>query len=1848
MTTDDTGTITNAWRNVDTTVTLSPSDGTGAGLVQTYYTTNGVNPTTGSPTGTSILLTAEGTYTIKYFSTDRVANTEAVKTGAAQIRIDKTNPTSATLNALPAAIRNGQSLTGGGADALSGVGSITYLYCAGAACTPSTVVGSSSTPAGGYPVTWNGQPADGTYRVRARVFDAAGNQLDSAIQTVTIDNTNPTGAVTAPAAAANVRGSSVSVTSNSADGGSGVANALFQRSPAGAGTWTTIGAADTSTPYGVTWDTTAVTDGLYDLRVVTTDNAGNTFTSTTIANVRVDNTNPTGAVTAPAAAANVRGSSVSVTSNSADPAVGGSASGVANALFQRSPAGAGTWTTIGAADTSTPYGVTWDTTAVTDGLYDLRVVTTDNAGNTFTSTTIANVRVDNTVPTQSLALTGVAPAGSAFLSGTNLFYRGAAAGQLRIRNTVADGGSGPASSTTSALGGTSTGWTHTAGTVSTPAGGPYDSNLFSWSAGTTSSPTVDLYGTDAAGNNSATATLTLRNDTTAPTGGALTVNGVAASAGGTTSNSNGSFTIGVRTDWTETATPTASGLASSTLTRDSASYTNNACGLYSGSPTTIVGAPAQNLTVGCYRYVLTGTDNVGNVVSIQTDVLVHGAATQIVLTGSTANLTSGATRVLTATVRDANGNTVVSDNSTVINFAKQSGAGTVTGTGTATASAGVATKTITGALVGSVTMEATAGGLTTGTLGAFTVVHGAAADIVADGLDREPCLGHDARAHRDAAGRGRQHRHRPTTPPSSPSPSSPVPAPSPAPAPQPPPRGVATKTITGALIGSVTMEATAAGLTTGTLGAFTVVHGAAAQIALTGATTNLTSGATRVLTATIQDAAGNTVTADNTTVVTFAKQSGAGTVTGTGTATAASGVATKTITGALVGPVVMEATAAGLTTGTLGSFTVVHGAAADIVLTGATTNLTSGATRVLTATIRDAAGNTVTSRQHHRRHLRQAVRRRHRHRHGHRNRRRRRRDEDDHRRARRPGRHGGHGPGSHHRHARLLHRRPRRRRPDRLTGATTNLTSGATRVLTATIQDAAGNTVTADSTTVVTFAKQSGAGTVTGTGTATAASGVATKTITGALVGPVVMEATAAGLTTGTLGSFTVVHGAASQIALTGSTANLTSGATRVLTATIQDAAGNTVTAGQHHRRHLRQSLRRRHRHRHRHRDRRRRRRDEDDHRRTRRPRRHAGHGHGSHHRHARLLHRRPRRRRRHRADGLDGEPGLGHDPRAHGNAAGRGRQHGHLRQHHRHHLRQAVRRRHRHRHRHRDRRQRRRNEDDHRRARRLGHDGSHRGRAHHRHPRRLHRRPRRRRPDRAQRRDHQPRLGRHARSDGDDSGRGRQHRHRRQHHRRHLRQAVRCRHRHRHRHRNRRQRCRDQDDHRRARRLGHDGSHRSRAHHRHPRRLHRRPRRRRRHRAHRRHHQPCLRRHPRPHRHDPGRRRQHRHLRQHDRRSPSPSIRRRHRHRHRHRDRRRAASPPRRSPAPSSARSSMEATALGLTTGTLGAFTVVHGAATQIALTGATTNLTSGATRVLTATIQDAAGNTVTADSSTVITFAKQSGAGTVTGTGTATADDGVATKTITGALVGSVTMEATAAGLTTGTLGAFTVVHGAATQIALTGSTANLTSGATRVLTATIHDAAGNTVTSDSTTVITFAKQSGAGTVTGTGTATVAERRRDQDDHRRPRRLGHDGSHRRRPHHRHPRRLHRRPRRRRRHRPHRRDHQPHLRRDPRPDRDDPGRRRQHRHRRQLDRHHLRQGLRRGHGHRHRQRDRGERRRDQDDHRRARRLGHDGGDRGSVSPPARSAPSPSSTAPPPRSRSPARPPTSPPARRGS
>ena len=118
--------------------------------------------------------------------------------------------------------------------------------------------------------------------------DGSGN-TGSDVVNVTIDRTNPTGALTAPADGALVTGT-LAVESNSADAGSGVDTAEFQRRPAGGGAWTTID-TDSGAPYSVNWNTSALSDGDYDLRVITTDDAGNTFTSAT-RTVTVDNSAP--------------------------------------------------------------------------------------------------------------------------------------------------------------------------------------------------------------------------------------------------------------------------------------------------------------------------------------------------------------------------------------------------------------------------------------------------------------------------------------------------------------------------------------------------------------------------------------------------------------------------------------------------------------------------------------------------------------------------------------------------------------------------------------------------------------------------------------------------------------------------------------------------------------------------------------------------------------------------------------------------------------------------------------------------------------------------------------------------------------------------------------------------------------------------------------------------------------------------------------------------------------------------------------------------------------------------------------------------------------------------------------------------------------------------------------------------------------------------------------------------------------------------------------------------------------------------------------------------------------------
>jgi hypothetical protein len=413
------------------------------------------------------------------------------------------------------------------------------------------------------------------------------------------------------------------------------------------GPLTTAGTSGSGTVSFNSNNLTTFNDSTITASATATDQAGNTSGTTSATNTK-DVVAPTNTVTLSAAgSAALSGTTVYYKGNDATAgnrtfklqnAVADGGSGPASSLFA-ALGGTSTGFTFTTSTVSTPPGgpyisnaFTWanpTTSSPTE-----TVTGSDTAGNTAQTTlTFTN---DITGPTNVLTLVNqgtVAGTPTSLLTATRLYYNGSAASgrSFQIQNAPTDVASGPASSLFGALAGTSTGFSFASSTVSTPAGGPYASNAFTWTSGTTSPPTETVTGADAVGNTTASIAVPLTNDITAPTSGALTVNGTAASAAGSTSSSGStSFTISTRTDYTEAQSTTQAGLAASTLTVQSETLTNfSTCGAPgSGGPfmsaTTISGTtqPAGIVAGFCYLYALVGTDNVGNTASVKTTVII--------------------------------------------------------------------------------------------------------------------------------------------------------------------------------------------------------------------------------------------------------------------------------------------------------------------------------------------------------------------------------------------------------------------------------------------------------------------------------------------------------------------------------------------------------------------------------------------------------------------------------------------------------------------------------------------------------------------------------------------------------------------------------------------------------------------------------------------------------------------------------------------------------------------------------------------------------------------------------------------------------------------------------------------------------------------------------------------------------------------------------------------------------------------------------------------------------------------------------------------------------------------------
>ena len=263
-----------------------------------------------------------------------------------------------------------------------------------------------------YQISWDTSAAsDGSHTLTAVATDTSGNHATSAPVTVTVSNnppppsSPPSVSITAPANGATLSGL-VTVAADASESGGQITQVQFQLDG------NALGGPVTQSPYQISWDTTTASNGTHTLTAIATDSAGNTATSAPVT-ITVSNgpAPPVVALTAPANGATVSGT-VSVSANATDN--GGS---IAQVQFQLDGSALGT------PVTQSPYQISWDTTAVSNGSHTLTAVATNNSGDSTTSTPVTiTVSNTSTPPPPTVAITspadGATVAGSVTVSAT--------------------------------------------------------------------------------------------------------------------------------------------------------------------------------------------------------------------------------------------------------------------------------------------------------------------------------------------------------------------------------------------------------------------------------------------------------------------------------------------------------------------------------------------------------------------------------------------------------------------------------------------------------------------------------------------------------------------------------------------------------------------------------------------------------------------------------------------------------------------------------------------------------------------------------------------------------------------------------------------------------------------------------------------------------------------------------------------------------------------------------------------------------------------------------------------------------------------------------------------------------------------------------------------------------------------------------------------------------------------------------------------------------------------------------------------------------------------------------------
>ncbi|HKP19173.1 MAG TPA: chitobiase/beta-hexosaminidase C-terminal domain-containing protein [Gaiellaceae bacterium] len=250
-----------------------------------------------------------------------------------------------------------------------------------------------------------------------------------------------------------------------------------------------------------------------------------------------------------------------------------------------------------------------DTSVDTGNCYRYRYRIFDVLTNESVSSDSEDALVDTSAPTVTdTAPTEISGAGDQYWDSTTdtLWFRPAATGSFTLNASASDSQSGIAQVDFPTLVGT-TGWSGAGGSdTSSPYASPVS---YSWTASASAPGAKTVTATNKTGL-TATDTITISADSTAPTGPTAALSG-----GPWYSTTSVPLTIGTGTD-------SAAGIdsARTVAERASAPLANGTCGTFGAfaAVTLSGGADTTVASANCYRYQVKATDNVGNVSAAST------------------------------------------------------------------------------------------------------------------------------------------------------------------------------------------------------------------------------------------------------------------------------------------------------------------------------------------------------------------------------------------------------------------------------------------------------------------------------------------------------------------------------------------------------------------------------------------------------------------------------------------------------------------------------------------------------------------------------------------------------------------------------------------------------------------------------------------------------------------------------------------------------------------------------------------------------------------------------------------------------------------------------------------------------------------------------------------------------------------------------------------------------------------------------------------------------------------------------------------------------------------------------